>query len=580
MAEPSPPKSPKGDDERQPVASGTNIASAPIELTDDVEASPQPAPIQPAPVCMYIESCTTGSQLRKAISHLFGRNKLCTKAIPTHIWVHYCRKHYQRSRYRDVDAYALRQVDLVLEQIQRVQDWSDDNVRNNRRGDGVLKHWTLQARKREAKRLQAASRKRQFDVDQDEDEDTSTETAIPYWLEDKINQHYSTISMLEIVKDIQIRMKNEEITQIPDIEILPEIKSDADKARATKAKVPRTGGCHGYSKSEINTSSSSFSQPDMSFSQDPKRTRTGASPFGMNNMRQALPHEVNNSFTAYPTQTQANPNSWSHASFGNATQNTVLPTPVPQRSVGPNNNGGQQSFTSPRHPQNNVNGGQQTFPAQGRSSHARSMSENPMLYAPGFGYRYPQGPQHSQNYQQHHGTFSDYNLPTGFDHGPVNQGYSANVNGNANTGNISDPSTVTFNSLNGGPADLSPPRRNHARLQSTPSLQQIPMQRQTRMQQQQPASMAGGPQPQNSVPTMRDNNGAPTAMSYFAYRNAQNAAINRHTETYSGNDLFHALIRQSAPQENGEAPTEYPQQPGTHNGGSYMGYFKQPGPHY
>lgn len=454
-------------------------------------------------------------------------------------------------------------------------------MKNNRRGDGVLKHWTLQARKREAKRLQAASRKRQFGVDQEDDDDTSTETAIPYWLQDKISQHYSTASMLEIVKDIEMRMKREDITQIPDIEILPEIKSDADKARATKAKAPRAGGGHGYSKSEINTSSGSFSQPGMSFSQDSKRTRTGASPFGMHNMRQALPREVNNTFTAYPTQTQASPNSWGHASFGNGTtNNTVLPTPVPQRHVCPNtnggqqsfppqgypnNNGGQQSFPSQGRPNTNTNGGQQ-IPAQGRSSHARSMSESPMLYVPGFGYRY-QDSQHSQNYQQQQGTFSDYTFPTGFDHGSVNQGYGANVNGNGYAGNTSDPSTAAFNTFSGGPADLSPPRRNHARMQSTPSLQQIPM-------QQQPASMAGGPQSLNSLPTMRNNNGAPTAMpSYFAYRSAQNAALNSRPETYNNHNIYHTLVQQSAaPQQNGEV--------GTQNGGGYMNYFKQPDPHY
>ncbi|KAK8128824.1 NADH-ubiquinone oxidoreductase 49 kDa subunit [Apiospora sp. TS-2023a] len=42
--------------------------------------------------CMYMESCDTGSQPRKAISHIFGRNKLCTRMIPDQVWVHFCRK--------------------------------------------------------------------------------------------------------------------------------------------------------------------------------------------------------------------------------------------------------------------------------------------------------------------------------------------------------------------------------------------------------------------------------------------------------------------------------------------------------
>ncbi|KAL2849252.1 hypothetical protein BJY01DRAFT_210996 [Aspergillus pseudoustus] len=38
--------------------------------------------------------------LRKIVSHIFGRNKNTTKRIPGEIWEVYCRKHYQRTRYR------------------------------------------------------------------------------------------------------------------------------------------------------------------------------------------------------------------------------------------------------------------------------------------------------------------------------------------------------------------------------------------------------------------------------------------------------------------------------------------------
>ena len=46
--------------------------------------------------CMHIDNCDTQAPYRKAISHIFGRNKLCTRSIPDFVWVHYCRKHYQR----------------------------------------------------------------------------------------------------------------------------------------------------------------------------------------------------------------------------------------------------------------------------------------------------------------------------------------------------------------------------------------------------------------------------------------------------------------------------------------------------
>lgn len=93
------------------------------------------------PSCSYSSGCTTGSPLRKVISHVFGRNKLCTKQIPEGVWVHYCRKHYQRSRYRNPSGFALLQCDLVRKHI----DFLEMSV-------GVS-NWIIKFRKREEQRL-------------------------------------------------------------------------------------------------------------------------------------------------------------------------------------------------------------------------------------------------------------------------------------------------------------------------------------------------------------------------------------------------------------------------------------------
>ncbi len=137
--------------------------------------------------CMYIDKCTTNSQPRKAISHIFGRNKLCTRLIPNYVWVHYCRKHYQRSRYRNAQEYAKLQCDLVLKQIRRVQAWSDGNKRQNKAG--VVQDWSLTVRKREQKRLDdksAVGKKRRYpdddmdDLDENEnDHAVANGTAVP-----------------------------------------------------------------------------------------------------------------------------------------------------------------------------------------------------------------------------------------------------------------------------------------------------------------------------------------------------------------------------------------------------------------
>lgn len=325
---------------------------------------------------MFVQPCTTGSQLRKAISHIFGRNKLCTKSIPSHIWVHYCRKHYQRSRYRNATDYALRQVDLVLVQINKVQEWSDQNIKYNLRGNGVLKHWTLQARKREAKRLQdSESRKRRFEEDDDDDQDGGSGTAIPNWLQPYLNQDYNTTRMLEIVQEIRQHMTNGDINQIPDIEILPEIMTDGNESRpkATTRRPSAAGHRKTQSTADIyRTPSRSVYNSQLGaygIPQDHKRMRGANGFFGM----QTLPHrpvmgmppqgyspygmQQGSSFAAI-AENQADPSFWT-----NSYNNSVLPQPVSQRSSSVGGTDGSNMAQ---------------YPTQGRPTHARSMSENPM----------------------------------------------------------------------------------------------------------------------------------------------------------------------------------------------------------
>ena len=87
--------------------------------------------------CSYTESCETGSPLRKVVSHFFGRNKLATRKIPKNLWVYFCRKHYQRSRYRNPRGFACLQIQLVQTQIGNLRRWG-----------GVI-DWTVKVRRRE-----------------------------------------------------------------------------------------------------------------------------------------------------------------------------------------------------------------------------------------------------------------------------------------------------------------------------------------------------------------------------------------------------------------------------------------------
>jgi hypothetical protein len=69
------------------------------------------------------EACPNGAKNpRKCISHFFGRNKTCTKGFPTWVWVYYCRKHYQRARYRS-DSWPFKQCDIFHETLDRMEAW-------------------------------------------------------------------------------------------------------------------------------------------------------------------------------------------------------------------------------------------------------------------------------------------------------------------------------------------------------------------------------------------------------------------------------------------------------------------------
>ena len=216
-----------GSHQRHPSVSSTGSVDVPdhlvINLTDNKR-------------CFFMNNCETDSQLRKAISHVFGRNKLCTRKIVKHVWVYYCRKHYQRTRYRNGVEYPQRQIALVRMQIQRVQKWSDEN---KAQGHGsILLSWLLSIRKREKKRLERlAGKKRTFDEHDEDDDDSDSDdggdvaTHVPSWLQALVGKTFDSPGMLRLVDDIHNEINAGRLAQIPDIEILPNILEDKDKEK-------------------------------------------------------------------------------------------------------------------------------------------------------------------------------------------------------------------------------------------------------------------------------------------------------------------------------------------------------------
>ena len=61
-----------------------------------------------------VRSTTITLDHRKVVSHIFGRNKACTRKLPENLWILWCRKHYQRFKYRAEDAENWHTIQLGL----------------------------------------------------------------------------------------------------------------------------------------------------------------------------------------------------------------------------------------------------------------------------------------------------------------------------------------------------------------------------------------------------------------------------------------------------------------------------------
>lgn len=98
--------------------------------------------------CTFVKNCKLTSPDRKVISHFFGRNKKATRAIPMEVWAPFCRRHYQRTRYRNVNNFGAVQMDLVRMTVKNLEAW------------GGIAHFELVLRKRT---MQAIKREDQHD---------------------------------------------------------------------------------------------------------------------------------------------------------------------------------------------------------------------------------------------------------------------------------------------------------------------------------------------------------------------------------------------------------------------------------
>ncbi|MCJ1382252.1 hypothetical protein MMC17_005365 [Xylographa soralifera] len=198
--------------------------------------------------CTFVEGCILDSPDRKVISHFFGRNKKCTRAIPEDVWAPFCRRHYQRTRYRNVNNFGGVQLDLVRRTVENLQNWG-----------GVL-HFELILRKRAMQAIKRDERNNREEKDSrpstmrcspNPDKGPCAET----WLVPYLGKGKSFEEILKFVDLIEEHVTDNNCKP-PEFEILPFYKPGRMNVPTSKKTLKRTAKPEGIRKRQTGRTAS------------------------------------------------------------------------------------------------------------------------------------------------------------------------------------------------------------------------------------------------------------------------------------------------------------------------------------
>ncbi|KAF7712923.1 Uncharacterized protein PECH_002345 [Penicillium ucsense] len=188
------------DEEERASSPGSEQAEASSEFTPVCEFS-RPCKMGPSP---------DGVHFRKVVSHLFGRNKASTKLFPETVWVFYCRKHYQRARYRAAQ-WPFNQCELLLQSLDRMEQW------------GRVRSFELRLRRREALRadLETERPSRGGLLDNGRRHPTAFTAPVPDWLQQEVGVGKSFDDIRGIVERIRCDLRNahQELETLPQSQV-------------------------------------------------------------------------------------------------------------------------------------------------------------------------------------------------------------------------------------------------------------------------------------------------------------------------------------------------------------------------
>jgi hypothetical protein len=259
--------------ENETAPSGTMHTSAYVESNhvdaneDDAMHNSANGPIGPLAeagvVCEFTAAVCNENHgrdpyFRKCVSHVFGRNKACTRTIPEYVWLYFCRKHYQRARYR-IDNWVLKQCDMIHKTLIKLEIW------------GGVVSFKVTVRKREARRIRSSAadtddnnnsgsadivakapgtgRKYTSKSGTEKRAPVNVASPVPQWLEQQLSDNMSFHEVHNLIAQIeryarQMELHFEVLVTFPDIEILPqftdEILAEVAEARRQASRARKT----------------------------------------------------------------------------------------------------------------------------------------------------------------------------------------------------------------------------------------------------------------------------------------------------------------------------------------------------
>ena len=212
--------------------------------------------------CFFMSDCILKSPERKTISHFFGRNKACTQAIPKAVWVPYCRRHYQRSRYRNITKFANVQLELIRIVVNNFETWG--GVENF---EFILRKRAAQAMAREDKLYKELRTSGRAEPHEGQSPSWRERWLVPY-----LGKNKSFEDVYKILDRIDAFAQEHNLENPPEFEILPSYKpgwiktEELPKTSVAQAAKPSGIAKRSSSKNRLSRHRPSISTPSISTS--------------------------------------------------------------------------------------------------------------------------------------------------------------------------------------------------------------------------------------------------------------------------------------------------------------------------